>query len=84
VKAALTAILLLAGGLSAPAHAQIPNRSQPAILSTAYRSAADRALDPDDARGKAIGDALRRKAEERERAWDRKMRRTMGAICTGC
>ncbi len=30
------------------------------------------------------GDEYARKAQERERAWDLKMRETMRAICVGC
>ena len=61
-----------------------PNQSDPGLQGKTSRSPLERSLDPDDIQGKAIGAALRRKAEQRERAWDLKMRQTMGAICAGC
>lgn len=84
MKAALITTLLLACIVWAPAQAQTPNQSDSGHRGKTSRSVLERSLDPDDTQGKAIGAALRRKAEQRERAWDLKMRQTMGAICTGC
>ncbi|MDF3063283.1 MAG: hypothetical protein K0S06_3392 [Microvirga sp.] len=37
-----------------------------------------------EAESKRIGDDARRKAEERQAGWDRKMKAVSGSICRGC
>jgi hypothetical protein len=79
VKVALAITLLTAFVLPLPAQAQ----ARPKVEAPADGSTQKPSLNP-EASMTEIDAAARKKAEERERAWDRKMRGTMRGICSGC
>ena len=78
MKVALATTLLVAFVLSPPAQAQ----ARPKVDASTDSAMQKPSLNP--AASLTEDGAARKKTEERERAWDRKMRDTMRGICSGC
>ena len=78
MKVALTTTLLVAFVLPLPAQAQ----ARPKVDASTDSAMQKPSLNP-TASLTEDGAAARKKTEERERAWDRKMRDTMRGICSG-
>jgi hypothetical protein len=81
VKTLISATLLIAFLLPVTAQAQAQPRpkADPSTESSIQRPPLDPAIS-----GTQDGTAARKRTEERERAWDRRMRDVMRGICTGC
>jgi hypothetical protein len=79
MRAALTIIVLFLVALPLPALAQTRPKTPAPVSSAPVQPSLDKGQTPEDQ-----GNEYRRKTEERERAWDRKMRETTRGICIGC